>query len=82
VSENSDSQEGRERGSGGSYDPANRQGLGRGLIQHNKVNIEDKGEFVDGRLKVDSWNLNYTGKKKKLRKKKVTQGQKNKMSAL
>jgi hypothetical protein len=52
------------------------------MNQHNNVNIQDKGEFVDGRLKVDSWNLNYTGKKKKLRKKKITQGQQNKMSAL
>lgn len=69
--------------SGGSYDPSSRTGItGRGKIQHNNVQIEDKGEFVDGRLKVDSWNLNYTGKKRKLRKKKITKDQSKKMGDL
>lgn len=68
---------------GRSYEPGTRNGIsGEGRIQHNNVSIEDHGEYVDGRLKVDSWNLNYTGKKKKLRKKKVTKEQKKKMNNL
>jgi hypothetical protein len=34
--------------------------------------MQENGEYVEGRVKVDAWNLNYRGKKKKLRKKKAT----------
>jgi hypothetical protein len=33
-------------------------------------------------VKVDSWNLNYSKKKKKLKKKKLDKDQKKRMSAL
>lgn len=37
---------------------------------------------IEGRVKVDAWNLNYKRKKKKLKKKKITDAQKRKMDDL
>lgn len=39
-------------------------------------------DLVDGRVKVDSWNLNYDGKKKKFKKKKVDNNTKKRMRDL
>jgi hypothetical protein len=38
--------------------------------------------LIEGRVKVDAWNLNYRGKKKKLRKKRTTDNQLKKMHDL
>ncbi len=35
------------------------------------METQSYNDQVDGRVKVDSWNLNYKGKKKKLKKRKV-----------
>ena len=44
---------------------------GRGQIKHNDMEIQSYDDDIEGRVKVDSWNLNYKGKKKKLKKKKL-----------
>lgn len=41
------------------------------MIKHNELDLESYNDLIDGRVKVDSWNLNYKGKKKKLKKRKV-----------
>jgi hypothetical protein len=74
---------GHSRGSGISLDhTGQRRGYGRGHLSHRDLEIEEYDDFIDGRKKVDSWNLNYKGKKKKLKKKKVTENQKKKMNDL
>jgi len=46
--------------------------MSRGRINHNELSPEENYDLIDGRVKVDSWNLNYNKKKKKLRNKKIT----------
>ena len=65
-----------------SVDAHGRRKMGRGNIQHNDLDIQSYNDLVDGRVKVDSWNLNYSGKKKKLKKKKVDQNTKERMANL
>lgn len=38
--------------------------------------------MIEGRVKVDAWNLNYRGKKKKLKKRKATKKDQRKMQDL
>ena len=45
--------------------------MGRGQIRHNNLEVQSYNDEIDGRVKVDAWNLNYNGKKKKLKKKKL-----------
>ena len=56
--------------------------MGRGQIRHNDLEVSSYNDLIDGRVKVDSWNLNYSKKKKKLKKKKLDQGTKKKMNEL
>ena len=79
-----DISENDSRRSGRSYDHvARRNQYGRGKIQHNQLEFQDQSEYFEGKVKVDAWNLNYRGKKKKLKKKrKVTDNQKRKMNDL
>ena len=81
-----DSLGGRSRGSGRSGisldHTGQRRGYGKGHISHRDLEFDTHEDLIDGRVKVDSWNLNYRGKKKKLKKKKVTQNQLNKMKDL
>ena len=59
-----------------------RDPMGRGRIKHNNFEVQSYDDNIDGRVKVDSWNLNYNGKKKKLKKKKLDAATKNKMNDL
>lgn len=45
---------------------------GRGYLSHNQLDGNSHEDLIEGRVKVDAWNLNYRGKKKKQKKKKVT----------
>lgn len=45
--------------------------MGRGLIKHRDLETQSYNDDIEGRVKVDDWNLNYRGKKKKLKKKKL-----------
>jgi hypothetical protein len=50
----------------------------RGSRKKQGVNDDD----IDGRVKVDSWNMNYSKRKKKLKRKKVKKEHNKKMDAL
>lgn len=56
--------------------------MGRGRINHNQITGEEYPDLLDGRVKVDSWNMNYNRKKKKLKKQKISSNQKKKMKDL
>jgi hypothetical protein len=64
---------------GRSGDGRRRRSYGRGALSHNQFENTSHEDLIEGRVKVDAWNLNYRGKKKKQKKKKVTANQKKKM---
>ena len=62
-----------------------RGNMGRGQIRHNQLEIRSHNDDIDGRVKVDAWNLNYKKKKgKKLipRQKKMNDKIKNRMGQI
>lgn len=44
-----------------------RNRMGRGQIRHNDLETQSYNDDINGRVKVDSWNLNYKKKNKKKR---------------
>lgn len=56
--------------------------MSRGQIRHNDLEVSSYNDLIDGRVKVDSWNLNYSKKKKKLKKKKVAKDTRRRMDEL
>lgn len=65
-----------------SLDASGRRRNGRGHLSHKDLEFDSHEDLIEGRVKVDAWNLNYRGKKKKLKKKKVTENEKRKMKNL
>ena len=55
---------------------------GRGNLKRNQFDIQSHNDDIDGRVKVDTWNMNYKKKKKKLKEKKVGQRVRNRMDEL
>jgi len=56
-----------------SLDHTGRRGHGRGHLSHRDLEFDSHEDLIEGRVKVDAWNLNYRGKKKKNKKRKITE---------